>query len=598
MQGVNHEVDLPEGWVAAFDPTYKRMYYYDTKRRKSTWTKPPRKDDYVDDVEDKPEGSYASSVSTSADEASELQEGYYMRAPEKLKSTRAAQVPGSSKAASKKIDNSWVELYSKEHERKYFYNRVTKESVWKDPYLLEEEKMRRAWFQKRETPSASRDKVLEDVPALHTAWNQIEKAREDIKREREEINGRLRTDAKLLKACLEEFARLRKDYAFTPDNIPSEEAEGVEGLFTEKHPEEADAEEGQNILDSLRSELDRYSRDIESRAAEMSRAHSQSRDGQQSVQEESSESEEDSEDMTPEERKARHRRRMAKKRERQGPGSLVLHMDMEEEIKGVVAEMKAREQAKAEARQVKEGDYYRVLGLKKTAKPGDLKRAYHKLMIKWHPDKNPDNIKEATQNSNLVTDAYTVLSDPWERQIYDHLGLEHYLIHAKTLQAFKNYMWSGIRIKKHGRNGKRYGIRGMISFYPAKRRYLWLDFHCKSINTGPARILEAQTDKEKDSIKSVSMSSITEVKKGMKTEVFLRTGTLSRQQHYLSIISPERTLDIETETIEQRNFLATRISLLVFDLQRNKEKLFNHYKENPIKKKKKKKRFNNGRRRF
>ena len=78
----------------------------------------------------------------------------------------------------------------------------------------------------------------------------------------------------------------------------------------------------------------------------------------------------DTKDMTPEERKARHRRRMAKKRERQGPGSLVLHMDMEEEIKGVVAEMKAREQAKAEARQVKEGDYYRVLGLKKTAKPG------------------------------------------------------------------------------------------------------------------------------------------------------------------------------------------------------------------------------------
>lgn len=260
--------------------------------------------------------------------------------------------------------------------------------------------------------------------------------------------------------------------------------------------------------------------------------------------------------------------------------------------------MKAREQAKAEARQVKEGDYYRVLGVKKTAKPAELKRAYHKMMIKWHPDKNPDNIEEANQNSNLVTDAYTVLSDEWERQIYDHLGLEHYLIHAKTLQAFKNYMWSGIRIKKHGRNGKRYGIRGMISFYPAKRRYLWLDFHCKSINTGPSRILEAQTDKERESIKTVSMSTITEVKKGMTTEVFLRTGTLSRQHHYLSIISPERTLDIETETMEQRNFLATRISLLVFDLQRNKEKLFNHYKENPIKKKKKKKKFNNGRKRF
>lgn len=597
MHAEEAEVELPEGWVAAFDPTYKRMYYYDTKRRKSTWVKPPLKYDYSRD-EDKPEGSDASSVSTSADETSELQDGHYLRAPARHKSAKGRKGGVSeAKVEEPNVDDSWVELYSKEHERKYFYNRVTKESVWKDPYISRAEQARASALGKFEANSEGSENVLQDVPALQTAWNQIEKAREDIKRERQEINGRLRTDAKLLKACLEEFARLRKDYAFTPENVPSEDVDDVDGVFEEKGPE--DEEDGrENILDSLRNELDKYSRDIESRAAEMSRAHAKSADGQPSVQETSSESEEEAEDMSPEERKARHRRKMARRKENQGPDSLVLHMDMEEEIKGVVAEMKAREQAKAEARQVKEGDYYRVLGLKKTAKAGDLKRAYHKLMIKWHPDKNPENIKEATQNSNLVTDAYTVLSDPWEREIYDHLGLEHYLIHAKTLQAFKNYMWSGIRIKKHGRNGKRYGIRGMISFYPAKRRYLWLDFHCKSINTGPSRILEAQTDKERDSIKSVSMSSITEVKKGMATEVFLRTGSLSRQQHYLSIISPERTLDIETETVEQRNFLATRISLLVFDLQRNKEKLFNHYKENPIKKKKKKKKFGHGRRRF
>jgi DnaJ family protein B protein 4 len=57
-------------------------------------------------------------------------------------------------------------------------------------------------------------------------------------------------------------------------------------------------------------------------------------------------------------------------------------------------------------------DYYKILGVKKTAKEKDLKKAYRKLALKWHPDKNPNNKEAATKKFELVSEAYEVLSDP------------------------------------------------------------------------------------------------------------------------------------------------------------------------------------------
>ncbi|KAF9589413.1 hypothetical protein IFM89_023689 [Coptis chinensis] len=67
-------------------------------------------------------------------------------------------------------------------------------------------------------------------------------------------------------------------------------------------------------------------------------------------------------------------------------------------------------------------DYYKVLGVDKSAKDDDLKKAYRKLAMKWHPDKNPNNKKEAEAKFKEISEAYEVLSDPQKRAVYDQYG--------------------------------------------------------------------------------------------------------------------------------------------------------------------------------
>ncbi|KAJ6769347.1 DNAJ-like protein SUBFAMILY C MEMBER [Salix koriyanagi] len=69
-------------------------------------------------------------------------------------------------------------------------------------------------------------------------------------------------------------------------------------------------------------------------------------------------------------------------------------------------------------------DYYNVLKLNRNATEEDMKRAYKRLAMKWHPDKNPVDKKEAEAKFKLISEAYDVLSDPIKRQIYDLYGEE------------------------------------------------------------------------------------------------------------------------------------------------------------------------------
>jgi len=67
-------------------------------------------------------------------------------------------------------------------------------------------------------------------------------------------------------------------------------------------------------------------------------------------------------------------------------------------------------------------DYYEILEVAKTSSKEDIKKAYRKLALKWHPDKNPDNQEAATKKFKELSEAYEVLSDEKKRRMYDQYG--------------------------------------------------------------------------------------------------------------------------------------------------------------------------------
>lgn len=69
-------------------------------------------------------------------------------------------------------------------------------------------------------------------------------------------------------------------------------------------------------------------------------------------------------------------------------------------------------------------DYYARLGVDKKADEETIKKAYRKLALKWHPDRNVNNKDEATQKFKEISEAYEVLSDKDKRQVYDMYGEE------------------------------------------------------------------------------------------------------------------------------------------------------------------------------
>ncbi|KAJ6833795.1 dnaJ-like protein subfamily B member 13-like isoform X1 [Iris pallida] len=69
-------------------------------------------------------------------------------------------------------------------------------------------------------------------------------------------------------------------------------------------------------------------------------------------------------------------------------------------------------------------DYYKVLEVERSASDDDMKKAYRKLAMKWHPDKNPNNKKEAEAKFKQISEAYDVLSDPQKRAVFDQYGEE------------------------------------------------------------------------------------------------------------------------------------------------------------------------------
>ena len=78
-------------------------------------------------------------------------------------------------------------------------------------------------------------------------------------------------------------------------------------------------------------------------------------------------------------------------------------------------------------------DYYEVLGVSKTANADEIKKAYRKLAMQYHPDRNPGN-KEAEEKFKEATEAYEILSDEKKRSQYDKFGFQG--VHSDFADAY------------------------------------------------------------------------------------------------------------------------------------------------------------------
>jgi len=83
-------------------------------------------------------------------------------------------------------------------------------------------------------------------------------------------------------------------------------------------------------------------------------------------------------------------------------------------------------------------EYYQVLGVAKTASADDIKKAYRKLAIKFHPDKNQGN-KKSEEKFKEISEAYAVLSDPEKRKQYDTYGSAGFHQRYSQEDIFRNF---------------------------------------------------------------------------------------------------------------------------------------------------------------
>lgn len=90
--------------------------------------------------------------------------------------------------------------------------------------------------------------------------------------------------------------------------------------------------------------------------------------------------------------------------------------------------------------------YYDILHVTKTSSPDEIKKAYRKLAMKNHPDKNPDDKEGATARFKEISEAYDVLSDPNKKSIYDihgKEGLKHQVPDMQQFSAMFDNLFSG-----------------------------------------------------------------------------------------------------------------------------------------------------------
>jgi len=102
--------------------------------------------------------------------------------------------------------------------------------------------------------------------------------------------------------------------------------------------------------------------------------------------------------------------------------------------------------------------YYEILGISETATDSEIKKAYRREALRWHPDKNQDRLEEANERFKLISEAYEVLKDPEQRSIYNKYGDE------------------GFKERTSGGAGGDYGNAGFHSFHFSNPEDIFREF--------------------------------------------------------------------------------------------------------------------------
>src|ERR1043166_4128066 len=95
-------------------------------------------------------------------------------------------------------------------------------------------------------------------------------------------------------------------------------------------------------------------------------------------------------------------------------------------------------------------DYYKILGVEKGVSQADIKKAYRKLAVKYHPDKNPGD-KKSEEKFKELNEANEVLSDPEKRKKYDALG-ENWRSYQQHGGDTGNFDWNQWASRGQGRS--------------------------------------------------------------------------------------------------------------------------------------------------
>jgi curved DNA-binding protein len=158
-------------------------------------------------------------------------------------------------------------------------------------------------------------------------------------------------------------------------------------------------------------------------------------------------------------------------------------------------------------------DYYQALGVEKGASSDEIKRAFRKLAVKYHPDKNPGD-KEAEEKFKEINEAYAVLSDPEKKAQYDRFGSSGFHQRYSQEDIFRGFdvgdmfrdMGFGTedifsRIFGHGGPGHRHGFHYNVGRQPGENFTMEIKIGFREAFTGGEKQVAFKRNGKREDIK-------------------------------------------------------------------------------------------------